>query len=180
MTKRKAATQQKGFTMIELIIVLAILGILMPAGFAMFMANLRAQTKVLILQQVKRNGDAALDTMESLIKIQGQSLEEADGTAVCDTSGSSYSGDVYFVDPDGQRFMFHQLTERIASESATTAYLTSDRVTVSNFVLSCSRESQFTAPLVSIAFDVQQAQMTTRAEEAATLGYQTKIRLRNL
>ena len=152
----------------------------MPAGFAMFMANLRAQTKVLVLQQVKRNGDAALDTMETLVKIQGQSLEQIDGTQVCSTSGSSYTGDIYFVDPDGQRFMFHALTERIASESATTAYLTSNRVTISNFVMSCSRESQFTAPLVSISFDVQQAQTTTRAEEAASLSYQTKIRLRNL
>lgn len=171
---------QRGFTMLELIIVLTILGILMPAGFAMFMANLRAQTKVLVLQEVKRNGDAALDTMESLIKVNGQRLEQADGTAICDAGSTSYSGDIYFVDTAGERFMFHQDTARIASESATTAYLTSDVVDVSNFVLSCSRESQFTSPLVSIAFDIQQARTTTRAEETAALSYQTKIRLRNL
>jgi prepilin-type N-terminal cleavage/methylation domain-containing protein len=172
--------QNAGFTILELVIALTIIGVLLPATFAIFMANLRAQTKVLVLQDVKKNGDAALDIMESLIKVYGRELEQSDGTPVCSTSSSSYSGDIYFVDQTGARFMFHEDTGRIASESATTAYLTSDSVIVSDFNLSCSRESLFTSPLVSVSFTIDQARLTTRAEESASLDYQTKIRLRNL
>ena len=83
------------------------------------------------------------------------------------------------MDSNDNRFMFHELTGRIASESAQTDYLTTNKVSITNFALTCQRDSQFTSPLVSISFDVAQALTTTRAEESATLPYQTKVRLRN-
>ena len=173
-------THTKGFTLVELVLVLGILGILLPAVFSLFVANLRAQTKVLILQDVKRNGDTALDTIEILVKAKAKSIEQQDGTPVCTTSGSTYSGDLYFVDDAGNRFMFNQSNNRIASESAATDYLTTNKVSVSSFEMSCDRSSLFVAPLISISFTIDQAQTTSRAEESASLQYQTKIRLRNL
>lgn len=172
---------QKGFTLLELMITLSILGVLLPAAFAMFITNIRAQTKVLVLQEVKRNGDAALNTIETLIKTQGESMEQLDGTPICNTSGSSYSGDVYFVDENGNRFMFNRdsNSEQIASNSASTVYLTTDNVDVTSFSLTCERESQFAAPLISVSFAIEQGRTTTRAEEQSSLNYQTKIRLRS-
>lgn len=162
-------------------ITLSIIGVLLPSAFALFIANIRAQTKVLVLQEVKRNGDAALNTIETLIKTQAKSMEQLDGTQVCSSSGSSYSGDVYFVDDDGSRFMFNRDvdTEQIASNSATSVYLTTDNVNVTSFSLTCERESQFASPLISVAFSIEQGRTTTRAEEQSTLNYQTKIRLRS-
>lgn len=172
-------SKNRGFTLIELTIVLAILGVILPAVFAIFLAHIRAQTKVLILQEVKRNGDQAINTMVTLIKADGRSLQSSDGTPICSTPGTTYAGDIYFMDSNDNRFMFHELTGRIASESAQTDYLTTNKVAITNFALTCQRDSQFTSPLVSISFDVAQALTTTRAEESATLPYQTKVRLRN-
>ncbi len=171
--------QLRGFTLIELTIVLALLGIILPAVFAIFLAHLRAQTKVLVLQEVKRNGDQALNTMVTLIKADGRSLQDVDGSPLCQTAGATFTGNIYINDINDNQFMFHAVEGRIASESAKTDYLTSEKVAISNFELTCQRDSQFTAPLLSISFDVSQAQSTTRAEESVTLPYQTKVRLRN-
>ena len=172
--------KNRGFTLVEVAIVLTIISILLPAGFALFIANLRAQTKILTLQEVKRNGDLALDTMETLIKAKATRIENSSGAAVCTTAGSSYSGDLYFIDDDGESFTFYWENDRIASESASTTYLTTDDVVVyNNFTIECKRESTFTPPLISVFFQVDQALVTDRPEESASLVYQTKIRLRN-
>lgn len=176
----KQQHQSLGFTLLELVIVMTILGILLPATFAMFMANLRAQTKVLVLEDVKRNGDAALDVIESKINVQAQGLEQLDGTGICVATDSQFEGDIYFVQEDGSRFMFRENNGRIELVDAATDILTADSVVVSGFAISCNRESQFTPPLISIAFTVEQARNSIRAEETAELRYQTKIRLRNL
>lgn len=170
---------KKGFTLIELVIVLGVLGVLLPAIFAIFIAHVRAQTKVLVLQEVKRNGDAVLNSITTLIKADARGLENQAGTPICAVAGSTSVDDVYFTDVYDSRFMFHEVSGRIASESATTAYLTSDKVNVTNFALTCQRDSQFTAPLITVSFTVSQAATTTRAEESASLTYQTKVRLRN-
>ncbi len=184
MNTRGTSNKQSGFTFLEVIIVLSILAVLLPAAFSMFLANLRAQTKVLTLQEVKRNGDFTLSTIETLVKANAQSMEAQDTTQICSTSGSSYSsetdGDIYFVDQDGERFMFQLVGSRVASQSASTSYLTTDKVDVSNFIMTCERDSVFSSPLVSISFTIDQSLTTTRPEEAASLNYQTKIRLRSL
>lgn len=173
--------KKNGFSLLELVLVLSILGIIVPAGFSMFMASMRAQLKVSILQEVKRNGDTALSVIENLIKSRTQSLQQLDGTPICNSSGSSYAlGDVYFVDPEAQRFRFHMSGNQIASDSSSigSSFVTSPKVAVTNFSITCEKETSFTPPIISIGYTVSQARETTRAEEQSTLDYLTKVRLR--
>lgn len=173
--------KNKGFTLLELILVLAIIGIILPAGFTMFVASMRAQMKVLVLQEVKRNGDIAIANIEGLIRDRALSLEQQDGTPVCATAPDDYtSGDIYFVDPEGNRFRFYIDGESIASESSAIGAvpLTSSKVSVSGFSLTCKRDFNFSPPLISLSYTVDQAFSTRRAEETASLDYLTKIRLR--
>lgn len=173
--------KKNGFTLLELILVLAILGIIVPAGFSMFIASMRAQLKVTLLQEVKRNGDTSLNVMESLIKSRTVSLQQLDGTSICNTAGTTYSaGDVYFVDPENERFRFHLVGDTIASDSSSigSISLTSGKVAVTDFTLTCEKETSFTTPIINIGYTVSQVNVTTRSEEQATMDYLTKVRLR--
>ncbi|OGK15589.1 hypothetical protein A3H80_03735 [Candidatus Roizmanbacteria bacterium RIFCSPLOWO2_02_FULL_37_19] len=176
----------RGFTLIETMIVLSIIGLIIPVMFSLFFINLRSQTKVLILQEVKRNGDNSLNTIESLSKQFGVSFHQASPplrtNEVCVTTGSNYSaGNIYILDESGDWFSFYLDNGRIASESGTTGvtYLTNDKVVVSSFSLTCDRPISVSPPIMSISFTVSQVGTPGRQEEEASLNYQTKIKLRS-
>ena len=175
--------RSKGFTLLEVILVLGILVIILPLGFSIFLATSRAQLKVYVLHNVKRNGDTALSIMQNLIKTRALSLQQSDGSAICSSAPSSYSsGDVYFVDADDNRFRFYISYNKIPSEisSIGVSFLTNEQVSVPSggFSLTCNRATPFSPPLVALSFSISQAASTSRAEEQAALNYQTKIRLR--
>ena len=173
----------KGFTLLESLVVVGVISIIIPALFALFFAHLRAQSKIYVLQEVKKNGDAALGTIETLVKENAISVHSASpptsGNEVCATM-SSYTGVLYFLDRNGSYFSFDQTNDKIASSSSvsSTVNLTSDKVKVSAFSLSCTRNSTYSEPLVSVSFTVTQAITATNPSETASLNYQTKMKLR--
>jgi prepilin-type N-terminal cleavage/methylation domain-containing protein len=159
----KNKQRQSGFTFIEMLIVVAIISIIIPALFALFFAHVRAQSKVFQLQQVKENGDSALGIMETLIKDGAISIHSASpptsGNEVCATASSSYSGTLYFLDRSSTYFSFALSSGKIASSSSamgTTVNLTNSKSTISSLAISCSRSSTYAEPLVSISFTVSQ------------------------
>lgn len=175
---------RKGFTLVEVLVVVGIVAIIIPTLFGLFFAHLRAQSKVLVLQEVKRNGDSALGLIETLVKENAISIHSASpptsGNEVCATDSSTYSSQMYFLDRNGDYFSFSVSSDKIASASSVTSTtnLTSDKVVVSSFTMSCDRGSTYSEPLVSISFTVSQAGSSTRPDETATLNYQTKMKLR--
>lgn len=180
---------KQGFTLIELIVVIGIIVITLPVTFSLFFVNFQAQTKVYILQEVKRNGDYALNVIESLIKQRAYAIytDQALTAEVCSTksgtnTNTSYTGALYFKDKDGKYFNFAISGNKIASYSAiinpNPYNLTNQKVIVSGFTTSCNRTQTFSPPLVSISFKIDQAS-GTRYEEVASLSYQTKIKLRS-
>jgi prepilin-type N-terminal cleavage/methylation domain-containing protein len=180
---------RNGFTLVELIVALSIVTLTLPVVFSLFLVNLQSRTKILILQQVKRNGDDALASIEQLVHTRASAIysDAALTTEVCSTtSGTSTptsSSNVYMKDSGGNRFYFYLTNGQIASDSAVISpnplYLTNNKVAVSNFSISCERTSSFSPPLVSISFQVSQLGTPATREEKATLYYQTKTKLQN-
>ncbi|MGB4966138.1 MAG: type II secretion system protein [Microgenomates group bacterium] len=178
-----------GFTLIELIVSLGVLALTLPVVFSLFLINLQSRTKILILQQVKRNGDDALASIEQLVHTRASALysDAALTTEVCSTTSGTTtptsSNTVYMKDSSGNRFYFYLSNGQIASDSAVISpnplYLTNTKVVVSNFSLSCERTSSFSPPLVSIGFQVSQFGSPATREGKATLYYQTKTKLQN-
>lgn len=177
---------KKAFTLIETIIVVAILGLVLPALFAIIFVILQEQSKIYRLSEVKRQGDYVLNVMENVIKNYAVQIYSdqalTDANEKCASAASSYNSSTsfYFKDEFRNWLRFYPNGGRIASESAvlTSVDLTSAVVTVSSFSLTCNRSSLFSDPVISVSFTVSYNSSSTRPEDTASLKYQTNIKLR--
>ena len=59
---------RQGFTLIEMITVIGVMGLALPATFAILFSIFRQQTKILALKEVKRQGDQILSQLETVIR----------------------------------------------------------------------------------------------------------------
>lgn len=175
-----------GLTIIELIIVITVIGISLPAIFGLFFTMLRARAKTYALQEVKRNGDNALTIMETLIRQRALSIYSDSTLAneICAATSSQSNGPLYFKDKDAALFYF--IAEGvnpviIASHTASLTYnLTNQKVAVSNFSMQCFRKITFSPSIVKIDFDITSfSTSATRQEENAKIHYTTQVKLRN-
>lgn len=201
-TRIKKSTQ--GLTIIEIVMVVAIISITLPVATNLLLVSLRAQAKVYALQEAKRNGDIALEIINKNIREQAVSIYSdvaaQDSSEVCSTfSGSttaeSYVGQLYFKDRDRNIFYFSttgsplQITfTKIGTEESfsptptpppSNSLLTNTKVTIVPFSMSCIRNSTFSSPLVNVNFTVSSANAAARQEEKTSLQYRSQIQLRN-
>lgn len=170
--------KKNGFTLIEIIVVIGILGIILLMGSNLFFSILRSSTKTRILQLVKQNGDYAISVMGRMIR----NARSVSG------NGSS----ITILNPDGKTTTFNCCGASpnflIASESGglscENARLTSSEVKVNNcsiFTVT-SGEPGVRPAVVKINFNlsqVSQAEVTPRPEEQASVSFQTTVSLRN-
>ena len=165
--------RRSGFTLIEIIVVVGILGIVTVMGTNLFFSILRGSTKTKILQLVKQNGDYAISVMGRMIR----NARSVNG------GGSS----ITIVNPDGMPTTFScgdidiplDGKSEIASNGAR---LISNEVKVENCsgIFSVTPGEVGVSPAaVTINFTLSQAGVTTRLEERASVSFQTTISLRN-
>lgn len=186
---------KKSFTLIEMLVVIAVVSLVVPAIFAIIFGIMRGETKVYRLSRVKEEGDFVLNTIANTVRNNALTLHSAtpisDANTVCRDAGTSASLPIYFVDQEGQWFNFSSSANYIASDSANFAdplNLNSSRTVVSNLTMSCDRDAVYSGATVSLSFDVcyynasdtcPPTVASIRPEEKAWLHYQTKIKLRN-
>lgn len=185
---------KKAFTLIETIVVIAVIGLTIPAIFAIIFGLVRQQTKIYRLSLVKREGDYALNIIGSLIKNRAITIYSTTppNNQQCDNVGDIYpptgtTDKLFFQDQQGEWFEISLLADRIASQSSnlTDDQLTSTTTFVQNFSIACKKTAFYSPAIVSLSFDIcydtgaADPCTSTRPEETATLHYQTKIKLRN-
>lgn len=164
--------KKNGFTLIEIIVVIGILGIIMVMGSNLFFSILRGSTKTKILQLVKQNGDYTITVMSRMIR----NAREISGN--CQLGMTNLA----IQNPDGHETEFSCLeigttNGRIASNSAR---ITSSDVKVDSCSFTCVNGEVGVSPAaVTINFTLSQAGVTTRLEEQASVNFQTTISLRN-
>lgn len=174
---------KKGFTLIEVIVVIAVIGMIIPAIFSVIVAILQQELKIYQLSEVKRQGDYALAIIESTIKTNAVSINDAGtgGNEVCADAGESGNAD-YFRDEQGNWFRFTVSNSRIASGSSivnATGEITKSNVVVTNFSLTCARPNGAAPAIINVQFTVSAGGSSTRQEERASITYRTKLKLRN-
>lgn len=161
-----------GFTLIEVLMVVFLLGIVVVIGSNLFFSILKGASKAEVEKEVKQNGDYAMNVMERMVR-NAQNCSEA-------------SGILTITNPDGNWSEFKCLPDegvtKIASESALgTGYLTGKNVTLGTSCpgsLSFSCDQTKTPPVVNISFDLSQKGTVTRPEEKAQIHFQTTVGLR--
>jgi type II secretory pathway pseudopilin PulG len=185
---------KKSFTLIETIVVIAVIGLTFPVIFSIFFVLFQQQTKIYRLNTVKKEGDYIINLIENTIKDRAISIHSntlpIDSNKVCATDASNYGisptvSRMYFLDKNRSWFGYLVSGNTIASSSASLASinLTSSKTKVSSFSISCSRTYMYSQPSVSLSFNIEfcndVACSQTRPEETASLFYKTKIKLRN-
>lgn len=185
---------KKGFTLIETIVVIAVIGVTLPVLFAIIFTLMRQQLKINRLSEIKREGDYVSSVIENTIRENAISIHSGlpvnDSTEICEgaLSFSNPATSLYFLDKNKNWFGYQFTGNTLASESANlinpSIDLNSPKIFISNFSISCSRSTVYSAQSVQFSFDVcfdtgLPDCATTRPEEITSLHYQSRIKLRN-
>ncbi len=163
--------------MIELLVVVALIGIIGTITTQVFILALQTQVKSEIIKEVKQNGDYALTVMESMVR---------NSTDILAASCNETSQQLSIQNADGYTTIFDCTDANISSISGsleplpTGAPLTNSKVKVSacTFRVICP-----TPPInpkyVYIEYTVSQAGAGTGPKDTSSLNYQTTVSLRN-
>ena len=172
---------QRGFTLVEILVVVGILGIIAVVASTIFFTTLRSAGKTKVLTTVKQNGDYALTVMERLIR------DSQEVSSSC-TSGMT-SITVKRFDGSEITFSCDLTPDRSLIASSSGQRLTSSDVKVDKCSFDCScpaayadctsQGTKFYPKTVTIKFTLSQVATTVRPEEEATIDFQTTVSTRN-
>lgn len=164
----------EGFSVIEMLVVIALLGIISAIVTQVLVISVRSNLKAEIQKEVKQNGDYAMAIMERAIR---------NATDV-DVGGCNVSSNhVTITNPDATNTTFtcNNAPKKIISSSGGGVDLTNNRVawnTTCTFRVICP-----TPPIrpkyVYINFTLTQAGVTADPNSSASLPYQSTIELRS-
>ena len=173
---------KKGFTLIEVMVVISVIALVVPALFYMVFMILLQQVKIYRLSEAKRQGDFALTAITSNIRNSAVSIYDANNTTeLC--SGTGDVSDVgKFRDQYDNWFSYTLISGKISSGSSilnTTTDLTKQNVTISDMTLKCYKTASFSPSIVEVKFTITAGDAAARTEEKASLVYQTRVKLRS-
>jgi prepilin-type N-terminal cleavage/methylation domain-containing protein len=189
---------KKGFTFIELIIVVGIVGMLLPALFSIFFIVIQQNIKIYRLSEVKKEGDSALNVIENTLRTYATDVYStstmADGDRQCSSGvapANAYDGadgdSFYLKDRNNNWFRFYLTSDKISSQSSIlnggaatgSVDLTSANVVISDFSISCSRSGSFSTPIITVDFTIGYDDESSRPEDTASMTYKTNIKMRS-
>ena len=169
-----------GFTLIELMVSLAIFAIVGILLTEVFTSSIRMSARGEVSHTVKQNGDMVLNTLSRMIQNAKHIVSSCDGTAASSISLMNPDGGVSTIGcvKDGNALL------RIASSSATTDYLTSTEVTLPGSACDavelfiCSQTAN-QSPSIKISFSLLPSNSTTEEMTQLTGTFETTVIVRN-
>jgi prepilin-type N-terminal cleavage/methylation domain-containing protein len=169
---KKTVLKRNGFTLLEILVVLAIFSILGVVTTSILFTTLRSATKADTLREVKQNGDYAIRVMERLIR-------NANEVTICTPAANTLT----IVNTDGSRNTFtaeHVIPADVSKIAINPGvYLTNDKVTLepARINFTCTHISG-QPDVITVSFTLRQAGQAKRVEESAQVSFQTTASLR--
>lgn len=178
-----------GYTLIEMLIVIAIIGIILPTVFSIVYVIVNQQFKVFRIIETKRQGDYTLTFIKEKILREAISVQDAAGNPHCLEPGIEHSSaggnDFVFVTTSGT-YQFTSVSSgnvtylQFIENSNSPVALTTNKVTISDFNISCEKRNSITKPIIDINFNVSFSDASPTVQEGiVSLPYKTKLKLRN-
>lgn len=179
----------EGFTFFEVIVVIGILGLMLPAIFGIVFSILRQQSRIYALAEVKRQGDNILSIMENQIRnnalyiYQEQSMTNERCNTITNPHNSLIGSDFFFKDTNGNYFNYEINNDKISSKSAsvpagvdlTTSVVKVENQNGANFI-SCTRSSDYSTPIVTVKFKIS---FKNVLDQQFSMNYNTKFKMHN-
>ncbi len=182
----------------EMLIVISILSIVLPAVFSIIYTLLNQQVKIYRIIETKRQGDRIMSFMKEKITREALGIRNATGTLRCTNytgavESTANGNDFVFLKTavaNGPSFNFYLANSTFFIQDTgglTNTSLHDSKVRVSNFQIQCFRRNVMTSlsqpgknvVLVGFTYTVEFVDNTpTQAEGTTSLQYQTKIMLR--
>ena len=171
----------QGFTLVEMLIVLAIFGVLGVMASSSLFSIFQGASKTEILKEVKQNGDYALSLMEQKIRNAG-SVTYIAGTYPCGTTSISGSS-IEILNQDDTPTIFsctnNVLQQQLGLAAASNLTNSTVEVVDCNSVFSCVKSDTSNIPVVTIQFSLTQSNASANLSESSTQVFKTQVSLRN-
>lgn len=163
--------ENKGFTLIEFLVVMGIMATVGTMVVNLFLSNLRTAAKTQALTEVKQNGDYALAVMERMIR-NAKEVQENSDHQICVAGMSKLK----ILNPDGGTTEFTCEADKIASGGAA---LTSSNLEVDfcTSAFSCQKPTGKPA-VVTITFTLRKGTTSLGREFFAEIPFQTTVSTR--
>lgn len=177
------ARHQRGMTLVEVVVVIGIVSIALPALFSTLIVSTRQQVSISRINEVKSQGDTVLSAMTRRIKNNAIKLcvtsatDTSCATEVCGSTTTSPTNMNSFIDRASILTRYYlRGTSIYESNGATETRLTNDRVKVNSLAIQCYKTSETSRPIIAIQYTVIAEPIgNTDLSEKATLDYSTKI-----
>jgi prepilin-type N-terminal cleavage/methylation domain-containing protein len=191
------------FTLVEVVIVMAIIGIMLPIVFSVLFTVAKQQNKIFRLSEAKQQGDYALNYMKAYIRNNGDSIfqdsdmqiEACTDSVAPDNELTSQGGTTFYLSKKNAVTEFFQFTSEeyqydsvndirynrlMFNNSGDIQQLTTSTVSIVNFSISCFRRSASSEPFVFISFTIfYKTNLSTAApEDQAILNYRGIVKMR--
>lgn len=191
--------KNKGYTLLEMLIVISIIGLILPAVFTVLFIIIQHQLRIYRVIETKKQGDYVLSfiknkVIEDAVKISTSSSEQ------CTTSEAYYPAlqngtqatddgtDFFFVTKvPTTKFNFYIDTATNSIDNNTLVYnennngtitpfqVTNSKVIISNLAFQCVRKSNTGGALVRVSYTVS---YNSTLGDPVSYQYSTKVRLR--
>jgi len=194
--------KRKGFSLLEIVVVMGVLGLLLPTVFGVVYIIMQQQLRIHKLTETKQQGDLIMTYMKESISRNAVGIGSTLGSPQCVNAGDTYSSssgefnltlddsvtpDMFAFEENTGQLLFIERTYNAALSVYIPTSLSlndSSKVIISNFVIECQRRTTDLAnarffPVVGFSYDATFFDSTPTAQEGVvTLHYQTKVKLR--